>query len=79
MKKINFTWKDVIYICTIIVGVVLFFRDEAGDKAVLETTVNYNKMEIEEINEKLGRYEEYWLEQKEINGAIINLLRGDSR
>jgi hypothetical protein len=72
--KAKLTWKDLVYIGTIIAGIVLFFRDESKDRAEEKVIVKQHTEELKKINAKLEKHGEYWLEQKEVNGAVITAL-----
>jgi len=74
------TWKKIertVYILTILVGVIFYIQDEAKEKATTDLTIVVHTEDIQEIKSKLERNEEYWLEQKEVNGAIITALSLD--
>ena len=71
------TVERIVWLLTIIVGVLLFIRDEAKDRATIENEVAHMREEVKEINKKLERYGEYWMEQKEVNGAVIRALNAD--
>ena len=76
----EFKWRSierVVYVATILVGVIFYVRDEARERAVSETIVNSLLEEVEEINTKLEKHGDYWLEQKEVNGAVITALSID--
>ena len=65
------TWqniKDIIYVITIVVGVLLFLRDEAKDEALIEVTLN----QLVKNDEKR---EGYWVNQLEFNGTVNEFIR----
>ena len=77
--KIN--WKIVerfVYIATILVGVIFYIRDAGRDKAIIETTMNVVLEDVKEIKKELNKYDEYWIQQTEINGRIIMYIELDS-
>ena len=63
MKKY---WKDILYVATLVVAVLLWWRDEAKDQAVLETKLNV-------LIENDEKQEEYIDRQNEINGKFLIL------
>lgn len=76
------TWikiKDYVYIATILIGALLWLRDEAKEDAVVETNMQNLINDIADINKKLDRNEEYWINQNEINGRVITYIDIDSR
>ena len=76
------TWtkiKDYVYIATILIGAIFWVRDEAKEGAVIETNMQNIVDDIADINKKLDRNEEYWINQNEINGRVITYIDIDSR
>lgn len=72
--KVNITWKDVIYVGTILVGIAMYFIKGAREQGTLHADVKKNTEELIKVNEKLDKYGDYWMEQKEVNGAVITAL-----
>lgn len=78
--KLN--WKILergIYLLSLI-GVIITWRvDKARTVATTETTVVNMSEDIKEINEKLKRNEEYWLNQMGINSRIVTYIELDNK
>ena len=77
--KIN--WKiveRVIYLSTILIGIIFYVRDEAKEKAVIETSMQDVSEDVRDIKKKLDENDEYWRKQTEINGRIIMYIELDS-
>ncbi len=75
-------WKiieRIVYIATILIGVALYIRDEAKEKATIETTMVNFSDDVEEIKDKLNKHDGYWIEQMEINGRVITWIELDSK
>ena len=69
--------KEYVYIATIILSIGYHFIDEAKEKATVDADMKHMAQELKEVNKKLDKYGDYWLEQKEVNGAIITALSLD--
>jgi len=79
------TWaqiKDYIYIGTIIIMVMFYFRDEAREKATLEVTLKEVRDDVSEIKSeqtlKFNKYDTYWIENTKSISRIITVLELDS-
>lgn len=79
------TWKqikDYVYIISIILMVVFYFRDEAKEKAVMEVTLKEVRDDVSEIkslqNNKFRTYDQYWIENTKSITRIITVLELDS-
>ena len=70
MKKY---WKDAIYVLTIIIMVMFWFRDEAKEEVELEVTMREIAKDVAEIKTKINRHEEYWLNQMGVNTRLITI------
>lgn len=66
--------KDWIYLATIALAVLYHFYDEGQEKATTDVTIVVHTEDIAEIKQILKDHGGYWLEQKEINGAIVTAL-----
>ena len=78
----NISWRTierVVFLVTILTGVIFYIRDEAKERAVRETTVENLMEKMDEMNNKLDRHETYWKNQSEINGRVITYIDIDSR
>jgi len=67
-------WKWIeraVWALTLIIGVLLYFRDEAKDDAMIETQLNI-------LIENDKQRTEYWNKQNEINGRIMLYMQLDS-
>ena len=71
--------KDYIYIATLLIGALLWWRDDVKEDAVVEANMINLVGEVEDINDKLDRHEKYWINQNEINGRVITYIDIDSR
>jgi hypothetical protein len=71
--------KDAIYIITVILGVLFFFRDKAINQAVKEEQMQTVQKNQEEILKKLQDYDLRWDEQMEQNGKVNMYIILDSR
>lgn len=79
-EEIKVTWRNIeriVYICTILIGVIFYARDEAKEEATIETEMVNMADDIKEMRSKLNDHDGYWLEQKEVNGAIVTALSLD--
>lgn len=77
--KVN--WKiveRVIYLSTILIGIIFYVRDEAKEKAVIETSMQDVSEDVRDIKKKLEKNDQYWRKQTEINGRIIMYIELDS-
>jgi len=79
------TWqqiKDYVYIITIILMVVFYFRDEAKEKATMEVTLKEVRDDVSEIksaqNTKFRTYDQYWIKNTENITRIVTVLELDS-
>jgi hypothetical protein len=70
--------KDYIYIATLVIGALLWWRDEVKDQATAEADLRSMHEDVSEIKSKLNvkfnQYDLYWMEQKEVNGSVITAL-----
>ena len=74
------SWRNIerlVFILTVLVGIIFHFRDKAKMEATTEVKIVVHDADIAEIKAKLERNEQYWLEQKEVNGAFIQYLNLD--
>jgi hypothetical protein len=72
MKLTRENIKDLIYAITIVVGVLLFLRDEAKDDAILE-------VELKQLIRNDEKREDYWNNQLEFNGTVNEFIRNSIR
>ncbi len=72
MKKDYWRWVErAVWLFGIVIGAMLWLRDEAKDDAIIETQL---KILIENDEKRT----EYWNRQNEINGRIIMFMELDS-
>ena len=70
--------KDVIYIVSILVAVIFYFRDKARGEAILETKVDTVIENQRSLLEKAKEIDIKWEKQAEINGKILLYIDLDS-
>ena len=79
MTEAKLKWIErVIYLVTILVGVIFYIRDEAVEKSVLQGDLVEMKGHQLEIISKLDKNDIYWKEQMEINGRVVMYIELDS-
>ena len=66
------TIKDVIYIATVVIGVVFWFSNYSSDKAIVKNATETHTRQLKEINDKLNQ-------QAELNGKILMYIEMDTK
>ena len=80
LKNIKFsTIKDIVWAATIIIGVLLWWRDEVKDRIVYEEQIKTVQKNQEEILKTMHEHGTFWIQQKELNGKVIMYIDLDSR
>ena len=69
-KKYLIYLKDIVYLVTIVVGLLFYMRDNNENKVILETTVQQN-------TEMLEKVEGFMDEQLVLNGQVIQFMAMD--
>jgi hypothetical protein len=69
--------KWAVWVGSILIGVIFWFRDEAKEKATTEVTLQNMEEKIDRVLEKQKTYDGYWHEQTEINGRIVTWMELD--
>jgi uncharacterized protein with HEPN domain len=75
------TWQYIertIYLLTVVIGVVFYFRDKATRQAVFETKIEIMLENQKNILEKFKETDIKWEKQAEINGTITTYMLLDS-
>ena len=72
------TIERIVFVLTIIIGVIFHFRDKAKSEATTEVKITVHDEDIEWIKRQIEVQNGYWLEQKEVNGAVIRALQLDA-
>jgi hypothetical protein len=70
--------KDLIYIISVVIAVIFYFRDKAGRQAVLDTKVEIMLENQKNILEKFKETDVKWEKQAEINGKITTYMLLDA-
>ena len=75
------TWiriKDYIYIGALIIGALLWWRDEVKEDAVVEATMSELQKDMSEVkskqNIKFNQYDQYWIQNTENITHVTTLL-----
>jgi len=80
MKKITFSnVKDIIYIVTIIIGVIFWYRDKIKNDTIQQEQMKTVQKNQEEILKTLHEHDNFWIKQQEINGRVTMYITLDSQ
>lgn len=70
--------KDYVYIGTILIGALLWWRDEVKEDAVVEAAMSELQKDVSEIKStqdiKFHQYDTYWIESTASMAVISNIL-----
>lgn len=68
-------WLErIIFMSTILIGVIFYVRDNAVDRAMMASRLEQLEKNQDEMLNKMQEFERYWRRQNEINGRIIQYL-----